>query len=409
MAKKLMINCATCDARNTLEENYAHYEQITVNCAVVLTSPNAKAVMNKLPFTLNCANVLEVEGDVDLRTVNGSSEIKGSDAIPANKYYMLVNGSLTIGPDTQQQLAQCVGMTVNGSLTCPESIYAILNGVSVNGSTTCYPDGAIVLKRNAVIDKLFVLRAKNSLYWSSRRMIMVDPQLDADKLKAKGATFNTREVILSQSKVESLIDLIDEKAEIVIVPDGTAVVIDDITLNRDTLRRYGKQLYVIGDVTVPEDADALDEIQYLNIRGDVKVPQVHKEMLLQVLSEISGEVKIARPKGAILEDKPMVKITKWMLEQQPLGIDVRDCAVVKVADDIPKELIVQRLHIEDCGVIKCSDALEDAVTMICTDVGHIGSSGGDEGSGIGDILKATMGGIQGALETKVINAAEYVL
>ena len=31
MAKKLMINCATCDARNILEENYAHYEQITVN------------------------------------------------------------------------------------------------------------------------------------------------------------------------------------------------------------------------------------------------------------------------------------------------------------------------------------------------------------------------------------------
>ena len=33
MAKKLIINCATCDARNALEENYAHYEQITVNCA----------------------------------------------------------------------------------------------------------------------------------------------------------------------------------------------------------------------------------------------------------------------------------------------------------------------------------------------------------------------------------------
>ena len=41
MAKKLMINCANCDARNILEENYAHYEQITINCAMVLTNPNA--------------------------------------------------------------------------------------------------------------------------------------------------------------------------------------------------------------------------------------------------------------------------------------------------------------------------------------------------------------------------------
>lgn len=160
MAKKLMINCANCDARNVQEENYAHYEQITINCATVLTSPNAKAVMNKLPFTMNCANVLEVEGDVDFRTVNGSSEIKSGDVIPANKYYMLVNGALTIGPDTQKQLENCIGMTINGSLTCPESIYAMLTGVTVNGSTTCYPDGAIVLKRNAVIDKLVCAAGK---------------------------------------------------------------------------------------------------------------------------------------------------------------------------------------------------------------------------------------------------------
>lgn len=409
MAKKLMINCATCDARNVLEENYAHYEQITINCAIVLASPNAKAVMNKLPFTLNCANVLEMEGDVELRTINGSSEIKRGDVIPASKYYMLVNGALTIGPDTQEQLAKCVGMTVNGSLTCPESVYAILPGVNVNGSTTCYPDGAIVLKRNAVIDKLFALRAKNSLYWSARRMIMVDPELDVEKLRSKGVTFSTREVIISRSKVETLIDLIDEKAEIIIVPDGTAVVLDDITLDDDTLRRYGKQLYVIGDVTVPENADALEELKYLNVRGDVKVPGEHKEKLLAVLTEISGEVKIIKPKGATLEDKPIVKITKWMLEQQPLGIDVSDCAVVKIADDIPKELIVQRLHIEDCGVVRCSEELEDAVTMVCTDVGHIGSAEGEDSMGVGDMIKTAMGGIKGALETKVINAADYVL
>ena len=409
MAKKLMINCATCDARNALEENYAHYEQITVNCATVLTSPSAKAMMNKLPFTLNCANVLEIEGAVDFRTINGSSEIKSGDVVPASKYYMLVNGALTIGPDTQEQLAQCVGMTINGSLTCPESIYATLTGVNVNGSTTCYPDGAIVLKRNAVIDKLFVLRAKSNLYWSGRRMIMVDPELDATKLKTKGATFSTKEVILSQSKVEELIDLIDEKAEIIIVPDGTSVVLDDITLDADTLRRYGKQLYVIGDVTVTEDADILDELTYLNIRGDAKVPQDLKEKLISVLTEISGEVKIAKPKGATLEDKPIVKITKWMLEQQPMGIDVCDCAVVKIADDIPKELIVERLHIEDCGVVRCCEELEDAVTMICTDCGAVGSAEGEDGMGIGDMIKGALGGIKGALDTKVINAADYVL
>ncbi len=402
MAKKLIINCASCDARNIQEENYANYEAITVNCATILTTSDRKNVLNRLPFTINCANMVELERDVDFRSINGSGEIKSGDAVPETKFYMLVNGALTIGPDTQKQLAQCVGMTINGSLTCPESICANLTGVKVNGSTTCYPDGATVLKRNAVIDKLFSLRAKNSLYWSARRMIMVDPELDAEVLRSKGASFSTKEVIVAKSKIEALIDLIDENAEITVVPDGTAVVSDDITLDDATLRRYGNQLYVIGDVTVPEDATALDELKYLNVRGNATVPEEHKEKLLGVLTEISGEVKISKPKGATLEDKPFVKITRWMLEQQPMGLDVSDCAVVKIADDIPKELIAERLHISDCGVVKCSEELEDAVTMVCEDVGQVGSSGGEGDIGIGDIIK-------GALDTKVINAAEYVL
>lgn len=409
MAKKLMINCGTCDARNALEENYASYEQITVNCAVMLTNANAKNVMSKLPFALNCAKVLEVEGNVDIRTVNGSSEIKSSDAVPTSQYYMVVNGSLSIGPDTQAQLAQCAGMSINGSLTCPESIYSMLKGVSVNGSTTCYPDGAIVLKRNAVIDKVFALRAKHSLYWAGRRMIMVDPELDVETLKEKGASFSAREAIISQSKVEALVELIDDKTDLIIVPDGTTVVTDDIKLDEDALRRYGNRLYVIGDVTVPETADGLAELQYLNIRGDVKVPQEHKETLLQVLTEISGQVKIAKPKGAVLEDRPFVTVTKWMLEQQPLGIDVCDCAAVTIAEDIPKELIAARLRIEDCAIVKCNQEQADAVELICTDVAQIRSGKDEGGLGIGTMLKDIMGGVKGVLDTKMINAAEYVL
>ena len=408
MAQKLVINCATCDARNVLEENYAHYEHIAVNCAMMLASSNAKTVLNKLPFTLNCANVLELEEGVDLRTVNGSGEIKSGDAVSAAKFYMVVNGALTIGPDTQKQLSQCVGITVNGSLTCPESIYAQLSGVNVNGATTCYPDAAIVLRRSAVIDKLFALRAKNSLYWSSRRMIMVDPGLDAERLREKGAHFSAKEVIIAQSKVEALIDLIDEEAEIIIVPDGTAVLTNDITLSAAVLRRCGRQLYVLGDVTVSEDAAVLDEVEYLNVRGDVKVPEELREKLLAVLSGISGEVKTAKPMGAVLQDKPFVKITKWMLEQQPDGIFVSDCAAVKIADDVPKELIVQRLHIEDCAIVKCSEQQEDAVTMVCTDVGQVGAAGGD-GMDVGGVLRDALGAVKGALDTKVINAADYVL
>ena len=51
MAKKLVINCATCDARNAREEDYAHYESITINCATVLTNDTGKAVLKLLQDT----------------------------------------------------------------------------------------------------------------------------------------------------------------------------------------------------------------------------------------------------------------------------------------------------------------------------------------------------------------------
>lgn len=409
MAKKLIVNCATCDARNLRQEDYAHYEAITVNSAVLLTSPEGKAAMNQLPFALNCANVAEVEKGVDLRMVNGRHEISSSDTVSPSKFYLVVNGALIIGPDTRRQLEPCVGVAVNGSLTCPESMYAALNGVTVNGSTTCYPDGAIVLKPSAVIDKLFALRAKNSLYWSAKRLIMVDPELCGAALRDKGASFRAREVIIAQSKVEELIDLIDEQAQLIIVPDHTAVVTDDLTLDEEAVGRWGRKLYVIGDVTVPEQGTAPEGLEYLNVQGDIWVPREKREALLSVLTEISGEVKTLLPKGALLRDKPYVKLTRWMLEQHSTGLQVSDCAVVQLADDIPKEWIVERLRIEDCAVVRCSAELEDAVAMVSEDVGEIGRPGPEDEDTAGNSIKAALGSLKGALDTKVINAAQYVL
>ena len=64
MAKKLMINCAICDARKAQAEHYADYENITVNAAAMLVNEAGKALLHKLPFTLNCSDVMELEGDV---------------------------------------------------------------------------------------------------------------------------------------------------------------------------------------------------------------------------------------------------------------------------------------------------------------------------------------------------------
>lgn len=407
MAKKMMINCGSCDARNVAEETLQAYECITINSGSVIVTPESKNLLNRYGVTLNCGNVLELEKDVKLSSVNGSTQIKSTDLIPA-RTYLQVNGSLEIGPDTQKVLEQYVGIQVNGSVTYPESISSFLNNLQINGSTICYPDEAIVLKRSAVIDKLFALRAKEKLYWSAKRMIMVDSQLDAALLEKKGATFSTKEVIIAESKVESLIGLIDEKAEITIVPDGTAVITDDVELNDLTVKKQGTKLYIIGDVEIPKEAkDALAQVEYLYVLGDASVAGPLKELFAEKLTHISGDINVLR--GRSISDKMTVRITRKMLEEEVDGISVSDCMKAKVDPDVPRELILERLEISDCMNVECTPEQEDALSMVCSDVMKIGSGEEDDEMGIGNMIKGALNMGKEALNTKVINAGDYVL
>lgn len=407
MAKKMVINCANCDARKVTEQTLSAYESVVINAATVVVSPEGKELLNRYGVSMNCANVMELEADVELCTCNGSLRIDSSDLVTGRKF-LTVNGSLEIGPDTAQVLEQYVGIMVNGSVMYPESVSGYIGKLQVNGSTTCYPDGAIVLKRNAVIDKLFALRAKQSLYWSSKRMIMVDPQLEPAKLAAKGATFASGEVILAESKVEEMIGLIDDKAQIIIVPDGTAVILDDVVLDDMIAKKYGTSLYVFGDLKVNADSEGvLRQLSYLNVRGDVKVTAELKPLLMEKLTEISGKVEVPKHfKGRLITEKMHVHITKWLLEKEPDGLRLEECVTVAIDEDVPKELILERLSISECVSVKCSKEQEDVVAAVSEEVVSIGEGG--EG-GLSDMLKDSLGGLGDLLNTKMVNAADYVL
>ena len=181
----------------------------------MLVNEAGKALLHKLPFTLNCSDVMELEATWRCAPSTAPGRSRPEMPCAAKPYFLVVNGTLTIEAGTERQLEQCTGILVNGTLTCPQSVFAQLKGVKVNGASTAYPDGAVVPQAQRRIDALFPLRAKNCLYWAARRMIMVDPKLDAAALRQKGATFKSREVILAKSLVEELVDLIDPAAELV--------------------------------------------------------------------------------------------------------------------------------------------------------------------------------------------------
>lgn len=402
---KLMVNCGTCDARSVSEETLKAYEQITINCGSVIVTPETKNLLSQYAVNLNCGDMMELEKDVLLSSVNGVAEIKPTDLV-VKKTFLEVNGVLEIGAGTEKVLEQYVGIEVNGTVQYPESMNAYLGKLKVNGAISCYPDGAVVLKRNAVIDKTFALRAKKKLYWSGKRMVMVDPDLDGDALAKKEAAFSAKEVILTEDKVESLLDCIDEKAELIIVPQGTRVILDDVELNEGTVKRYGKKLYIVGDVTVTEEAgEILADMEYLNIRGKASVPSRWKDLLLEK-AEVSDSVRVV--KGRCLQDKPKLRITREMLEREPDGLRVEDCMKVCLDEGIPSDLILEKLTICDCMKVLCSPAQEGAVAMICEDVAKIGKDEERE-EGIGDVIQDALSGAKKLLDTKIVNAGDYVL
>ena len=408
--KKMIVNCALCDMRKVTEETLQSYEQIMVNAATVIVTPTTKELVNRYNVALNAADVLEVpEGEnVRVNTQNGVYELTGEAVPQAGEIgILMVNGSLTVGPDALEAAKAYSKIKVNGTVLMPRSMSGKLSNLSVNGTVSIYPDGAILLKRNAVVDKVFPLRAReNALYWAARRLVFLDGALDAAKLAQKGVTFASREALIAESLAEQVTPLLSEDTDITIVPDGTVFVNDDMKMNRRFLKKYGPKVYINGDLTVEEDAaDILPDIEYLYVNGDVKLP----EALAEAFEDIDAhydELKVVKAHGKVIQDQVKAAVDKALLERYSDGVMVTDCAMVKIAPDVPAELILERLFIADCAKVICTEEQEAAVGAVSQDVAMIGDKGDAMGGGVMDMVTGSLGLNP---NMKVINASEYVM
>ena len=408
--KKMIVNCATCDMRKVSEETLQAYEQIVVNSALVLVTSETKELLNRYNVMLNTADVVEVPSgdDVRLNSQNGAYELT-ADAAPETGVWamLMVNGSLTIGEDALEAARAYERIRVNGSVLMPKSMAGKLTNLNINGSINAYPDGAIRLKRNAVVDKTFPLRVReNALYWAARRLVFLDTALDVEKLTQKGVRFSSREALVAESLAETVTPLLTDDTDITVVPDGTIFVNDDVKMDRRFLKKHGPRAYINGDLTVEPDAvSVLPEIRYLYVNGDVKLPQELVEAFEDVDARYD-ELQILKKTGKIIQDQVRAAVDKALLEKFPDGVNVLDCAMLKISADVPSELILERLSISDCAKVVCTEEQEAAVSAVSTDVAMIGNKGDEMGGGIADMVTGSLGLNP---DIKVINAAEYVM
>ena len=150
----------------------------------------------------------------------GTVEVRGKD--------LVVNGKLMITPDAAEVLQKYACILVNGMIYCPQCLSAVVSARCIlNGKLAVYPDDAVLLPGSSIkLDNTFLLRAQSRLYWNEHRFLAVDPRLDTAALAAKGCSFSAPKAILCASLAPVLAPLFPDSTELIIVPDGTAVVED---------------------------------------------------------------------------------------------------------------------------------------------------------------------------------------
>ncbi len=389
--KKLNANAVVLDLRNLSEETLKAYENCSLNAVFALVNPRVQALLAQYGVKLNVVQSIHCEDDVEATTLNGKATLDGT-SIPEKKRVMVVNGKLYAKPEGVKALEQYCGIVINGKLYCPESLASVVTAkCTVNGKLCVYPDDAVILNSTAKLDKTFLLRAQPKLYWAERMFVAVDPKLDAEALAAKGARFAAPKAILTESNAETLAPLFTEETELVILPDGTAVLDDDLELSASTLRRYRDRLYVMGDVTVPEDGgEVLEKLAYLHADGDVLLPAALEEAFNAIPELEYGTLRLI--KGKAIVGKPMLRLGKEMLLLYPEGVACVDCAMVWLDAALEPDTIAKKLSFEGCAMVHCTPLQENAVNAVSKDVAQIMAN--DEEKKILDNDTVKLNGIQ---------------
>lgn len=368
--KKLNVEAVVIDLRHVSEETLASYEHIQIHAALAMTRPKTEALLAKYPVELDVTSVQCYDDDAKVNMVNGKTELTASHK-PEGKSVLIVNGKANIAADAADTLRAYGKIIVNGKVLCPAGLAGLVTEkCTINGKLAVYPDEAVVLKGTVKLDRSFLLRAQARLYWTEKQFVAVDPKLDTAALAAKGVRFAATKAILLESLAETLAPLFTEETELIVLPEGTAVVDDDFELTPKTFRRYGTKLYVMGDVNISNDAaDLLEQVEYLHASGDVSLPAALEDAFYAIPDVEYQDLQLLT--GHVVMNKPLLNVKQELLELDPAGITCVNCAVVALDKALTAEDILAKLHLNCCAVVRCTAAQEAAVEAAAVNVAQI--------------------------------------
>ena len=403
--RNLMINCDVCDARNAKEEYLSGYEQIMINTDLLLVSAESRGVLERLPAICNTDNTLEVDDDANLIFQNRSTEINSKSVFPADTV-LAVNGDLLIHSDTSRQTLETLrAVNVTGSLLCPASLLTCIKDLYVTGEIKTYPDDCVVLPPVFTPDEYFHLRAKEGQkYYAEQEIRLIAPGIDLGTLRDKKVQFISPRFFVPAEKAADALELFNETASMEVIPQGYVFVDTGKELSESLLKKYGNRLFFRGDLTLTEGSiPLLSRLEKLYVSGTILVPENLAEDFYQFDVECSSVKVVKEEKRRILENSPRIVLDKDILTASPLGVLIRNSAVLTIEENITPQDILDHVEIVNCARVDCAENQKAAVYQKSTNVPQIGSreENGEPSGMLGILLNLA--------ETKMINADKYVL
>lgn len=353
MEKHLKVNTAIMDMTSTKPEAIQAYDQIKINCALCLTTAKTRQLLSQGRIQINTANFFDVgtDDDIEIVTINGTKKITAEFEAPKKTTILIVNGELIIEDSAKKNLDQYKFVILNGAALHPMSFDT--SNFHVNGTLIPYPDGATLILQQLDLNDSFVKSATpGTTYYVQgkgpegvlkKTGLRATEKLDLELLQIKNIHFYTEWLLTIEENAEQLMKIVDGNMGSTIIPTGYKIMPGG-NLDMMAIRRFGKCIYVDGDLKIQADnVEALNVLEHLIIDGDVGVADSIADIFFEKCLKYN---KLTVFKGEwidILETQ--YTINKELLEDLENGSTFHIVSSnVEIHPDVTSELLTKKIH-----------------------------------------------------------------
>lgn len=366
--KKLQINAGTLDLTELTAEKLAAYDSVKINGGALLLTPAARKLLAEKGASLNMGTYFDVPDNAHVIISNGPADITADTVVPEN-CVLLCNGSLHLHPGSAGAAAAYAAVLANGQVILPESMRGALSRITHNGIALVYPDDAQYVSGDITVDRRFARQVDSGAYlFTGDDAFLTDPAVDVAALLEKNVVIHAQKAYVSEEIADGDM-LFDMQTEIVPVPVGYAFVRvkSPLRIDATTSTRFGKKLFVVGDVRAETaSADGLNALESLIVCGSAKIDETLQPAWNARCLRVDSVSFIDNSR--VISELPEAIISRELLEACDHGLRLEECRLVTVLSDVEPSLLAEKVKcLSDCAVCVCTEAQQAVLQMIAAD------------------------------------------